>query len=362
MHFHPALTCFCATATLLPMRPHSPPLPGQRLLCVGCYLGLAPLVRLFRSRFAHPLLRHHYLQAMAGFALFLVWFLGTLLFDATEWITFMYFPNFGVRPAWRVYVDYVPWLLFAGLVLMWLLLIGFAVAGSTRQIRFLHALTRRPAVVRLSLIVNTLVLAVIPIVALIALHGVSLTQKNRDGAAVYFLFDEGIPIPRTGYALGLYRLSLEAQRNWGAGSIVLDRLNKETLRTALAYGKVVIFATHGADGYAGTYCAPQTLCIGPPDAGDTNQINNSRFLRTCVLPDDYESWTRLKEGKWDQWENIDVNSGLRLMYIFGCDAGKKGWKEHLAPARVVTYDRTSSAFDHVLWFALTGPAELRKVR
>jgi len=60
---------------------------------------------------------------------------------------------------------------------------------------------------------------------------------------------------------------------------------------------------------------------------------------------------------------MDVNRDVRLVYIFGCDSGKRAplWQEHLAPARVVAYNRWSTVFDHALWFALTGPAELKEL-
>lgn len=198
-------------------------------------------------------------------------------------------------------------------------------------------------------------LALIALTIVLAFHAASLARTSREGAMVYFLYDEGIPVPRWGYALGLYRVTLQAQRNWGKGSTVLDRLNRENLRAALAHGKVVILATHGGGGYACTFYAAEKLGVGPPGTGATNESQSSRFLRISVLSAD---------NQFHEWENVDVNSELRLVYLFGCDSGKKAsqWEEHLAPAQVVSYNRMSTIFDHGLRFAFTAPAQLRTLQ
>ena len=263
---------------------------------------------------------------------------------------------------WEWYVTGVTGLPIVALFVLWLWLLRLAFAGSMRQVMLLKRLTQRSWIVRLSFLANCFVLSLIPIVVALAFHATSLTRTSHEGAAaVYFLYDEGIPVPRWAYALGLYRVSLQAQRNWGAGCTVLDRLNKETLRAAFAHGKVVMLATHGGEGYACTYYAAETLCVGPPTPGATNEVNGSRFLRSCVLPYDWESWKRLKEEKWEKWDDVGVNSELRLVYIFACDAGKRAsqWEEHLAPAQVITYNRPSTVLDHGLWFAFTGQKQLK---
>jgi hypothetical protein len=132
-------------------------------------------------------------------------------------------------------------------------------------------------------------------------------------------------------------------------------LNKQTLRRALADGKVVILATHGDDGYACTYYAPEKIGIGPPDTGTVDENKSSRFLRVSVLGPD---------NKWSKSENAVVSSHLQLAYIFACDGGKRAsqWQEHLAPAQVITYNRASTVWDHACWFAITGPAQLKKLQ
>jgi hypothetical protein len=330
---------------------------SQRWLSAGCYLGLAPLIRFSRSRSADAFVDHHYRQAMAGLFLFGLWFLVVLLLDVLEWIGLMSFPDFGEQHLrrWGAYVGYAAWSLLGAWLLMWMVLAGFALAGSTRALPLVKRLTGHPRILRVAFGANCLVLLLLPLFAVLCFHATTLTRTNRHpAAAVYFLYDEGIPVPRWGYALWMYRVSLQAQRNWGKGSVVLDRLDKETLRTGLAHGRVVILATHGGDGYACTWYAPEKLGVFPPDTRATNQ-DGPRFLRTSILG---------PNNQWGEMKSVPVSRDLRLVYMFGCDVGKETsqWQKHLAPAETVTYDRWSTAFDHALWFGLTGPGALKRLR
>jgi hypothetical protein len=325
---------------------------GVRLLNGACYVGLSPLIG--ASRRSRPLVAHHHKQAMALFFLFLVWF-GTVLFlDVLGWIGLMHVPDFGERYVRRhgVYADYGVWMSLGALMIFWLRLVGSALRGSVRPAPLVGRLAARRSIVRVAFAGNCLGLAAIPVCAVLALHATSLTRTNGETpAAVYFLYDEGIPVPRWGYALGMYRVSLQAQRNWGKGNIVLDRLNKETLRAGMMHGRVVILATHGGDGYAATWYAPEKLGVFPPG---TDAKEGARFVRTSVLGPD---------NKWSDMEIVAAHDDLGLVYIFGCDVGKKAsqWQKHLAPARVITYDRWSSVFDHAVWFGVTGPGLLKRL-
>jgi hypothetical protein len=328
---------------------------SQRLLSAGCYLGLSPLIRLWRSRSTDPFVDHHYTQAMAALFLFIAWFLTVLLLDVLEWMGLMYFPEFAEHQArrWGMYLGYAAWLLLGGLILVWIALVGLALAGSTRSLPLVQRLRGQPRTVGLAFAGNCLALLALPVFAALGLHAATLTQTKGNEAAVYFLYDEGIPVPRWCYALWMYRISLQAQRNWGEGSIVLDRLNRETLRAGLAHARVVILATHGGDGYACTWYAPEKLGVFAPETKAAN--NGPRFLRTSILG---------PNNQWGDTENVPVSGDLRLVYMFGCDVGKNRpqWQKHLAPAEAITYDRWSTVFDHAVWFGLKGPGALKRIQ
>jgi len=54
---------------------------------------------------------------------------------------------------------------------------------------------------------------------------------------------------------------------------------------------------------------------------------------------------------------------LRFPDLFACEAGKREsqWEEHLAPAKVIAYDRASTVWDHAYWFAWSGPAQMKRL-
>ncbi len=338
------------------------PGPGERLLGLACYLGLAPLVHLRPSSFRTLFLRKHFAQSMAILFLFLSWFTVALLIDATEFLILIWLPDLD---RWlglsEFYLTCLLLLLFGAVAVLWMASVILAIAGSSRQVPLIQKLAGVSRINRVCVAANLVLLALIPITAGLAWHATSLTKRIDGGARVYFLYDQGIPVPRWSYALGLYRISLEARRNWGKGSVVLDRLNQENLGTALAHGKVVILATHGEEGYVYAFNAPfprlgpGTFCVAPPDSGAVDAARSSRFVQTAELS---------ASNNWSHREPIAVGADLRLVYLFACDAGKRAaqWEEHLGPAKVITYDRASTPYDHAWWFALTGPDLLKGIR
>lgn len=290
---------------------------------------------------------------MAGFFCLLLLFIADLLFDTAVCPFSILSPGLASKLAWL----WRSFLLLSMIVVLalWITMIGAALIGSAWQVPFLKRLTHRSWVIRFSFFANSLLLALVPLAAVLALYATSMTRRSSEGAAVYFLYDEGIPCPRWAYALGIWRISLQAEENWGKGCTVLDRLTKETLRTALASGKVVILATHGTQGFILT-TAPERLAIGPGKVGSLDEGGNSRFLRTSVLAANYTL------GKP---EDVPVSSNLQLAYVFGCYAGihPGAWEGRLAPTKVITYNRLSSVFwDHALWFAFTGPTQLKGLK
>lgn len=263
-----------------------------------------------------------------------------------------------------IYLDYVLWPSGLAVVAVWLALLGLALVGSAWPMPGLRALSYRTWVVRGTFWGNAVTWLLIPCVLVFGLYSTSMISRNREGAAVYFLYDEGIGVPRSFYAMGLSRIAHQAEQNWGRHCTVLDSLTQETLRTALTSGKVIILATHGEGGYVGTYYAPQTLIVGPAPLGATDQQGRRQFLQTTVLADYWKSRDRLLEGKWEHWKSLPVGDQVQLVYLFACHGGAKAseWQEHLAPARVISYNRFSWLSDHASWFAITGPSELQHLK
>jgi hypothetical protein len=225
----------------------------NRFLSACCYLGLAPLTKLLPRPSSDPLLEHHKVQAMSALFLLLLLFLAACAVDTAEIILLVGFPDLGRYLVARfgevaALLDYAKYAALGMLGILWISLLGLAVRGSTWKVPLLKRLSERKWIIRFSFAVNSVVLVLIPLAATFAVHATSLTRRSAEGAAVYFLYDEGAGVPRWGFAMGLCRISLQAHRNWGNGSTVLDSLNRQTLNTALANAKVLILATHGSDG------------------------------------------------------------------------------------------------------------------
>lgn len=332
----------------------------ERLRAAACYLGLGPLVKSRGSVSGEAFFGQHFAQAMVALFLFATWVVVAVSIDISKFLILIWFPDLDSKlDQLEFCVTYVLLLALGVFMVLWSALLALALAGSSRKLPVIRRLTGLHWMFRFSSMANRILLALIPMVGVLTWHAASLTRRCGDSGAVYFLYDDGIPVPRWSYALGLYRISLQARRNWGGGSVVLDRLDPENLRSAMAHGKVVILATHGEKGfaYAINKVVPRigagTLCVAPPDPGATDQMNRSQFLRLAVLGAD---------NNWSNAGNVTVGDQLRIAYVFACDAGIKAsqWKEHLSPAQVIMYNRTSTLYDHAWWFAFTGPALLRK--
>jgi hypothetical protein len=297
---------------------------------------------------------------MSALFLLLLLFLAACALDTAETILFVGFPDHGrylVARFGRVaaLLDYAKYVALVTLGILWISLLALAVRGSTWKVPLLKRLSAKKWIIRISSAFNSAMLVLIPLAATFAAHATSLTRRSAEGAAVYFLYDQGVGVPRWGFAMGLCRISLQARRIWGNGSTVLDRLNRDTLNTALANAKVLILATHGSGGSATTWSGPEVLRIDAPEIGESDENGNARFLHVRVLG---------PEGKWGSPERVSVNDDLKLAYLFACDGGARAaqWKEHLAPAKLIAYGRVSTIWDHALWFALVGPSQLARLR
>jgi hypothetical protein len=207
----------------------------ERLLSATCYVGMTPLVRIWRGSCSRPLLDHHASQATAAFALVLLALFAVTLFDIAECVLLVQFPTLGLPPSisstsYQTFLDSAMRVLSVSFGLAWMISIGLALAGSSFRVPLLKRLSRCRWVVRPSLVVNSISLGLVPILAGFAFYSSSLTQTNHGKGEVYFLYDDGIPVPRWGYAMGLFRISAIAHHKWGAGSVVLDQLDVGNLR------------------------------------------------------------------------------------------------------------------------------------
>jgi hypothetical protein len=331
--------------------------PGwrERLVAAGFYLGLAPLMRLFRVRRNHPFVEHHAAQALAAILVFLAVLAGYVLYGLGLSYLLVYrrdlyerIPPLGgwatpLRDTFLFAPVFVAWFLgwVGGLLL--------ALFGSRRALPLIGRLARRPRLCRLAFAGNVLLWAVAVLTAGLALHASSLTRDDDEPAAVYVLYDDMGFVPRWVISLGFYRVSLAAREQWGPGSVVVAPLDEHHLRLALRHGRFVYLACHGQGGDIVT----ARLRIAPPllvEAGPT-------VAQGLYVADIDE------EGRYGPWTWLPAGEDLRFVYNAACDCGSKAreWEQTLAPAEVRTFGRLSAVVEHLLWLWTDGPRRVREV-
>jgi len=131
--------------------------------------------------------------------------------------------------------------------------------------------------------------------------------------------------------------------------VVLAPLNEESLQEALAHGRMVVLATHGSDGLV---TASSLVVCAPRVEGDHDPLR-MRYL--LVMQDG---------DKWETARRVYAGPHLQLVYLCACDAGevRMRWCDRLTPAEVITFDRISSASEHVWWLLFEAPGRVLSLR
>jgi len=304
---------------------HARPRKIERLLAITFYFGLAPYFATFCLRGDRRFLRHHFAHALAFSALLLLILALTILVYVA--------PHLLPGDPQHRQLSGAPlmlWLLsdtmLRSLFLLWLLAWAGAVAsaavGLAPELPLIARLARSPRLHSLALIASSPTYLVLLIFVGIAFHASLLADSRMRPAAAYLLYDDLGFVPQWVFEVGFYRISLAATARWGPGSVVVAPLTKEALDAALAHGRFVFVASHGNEG---------RILIG----------------RSSYGPDEAR---RAPPGR-----------PLQLLYIAGCDVGDSApaWRNGLAPAEVILFNRESYVYEHFRWLWLDGPARIR---
>jgi tetratricopeptide (TPR) repeat protein len=317
----------------------------SRLLAFTFYLGLAPLLALFRLQRRSAYLQHHFARAvvLAGVLAFL------LLLELAGWVACMYgqahhedvMTIHGVHVIEIVAsaVLLIPW------ALAWLLAVVVALRGSVWRLPLLWRLGGKRWTFRVALVGNVALGLAPAAVCAMTLHALAITREADDRpAAVYMLYHRDAPVPRWVFALGFYRIALAARERWGPDSVVVAPLTEENLQQAMRHGRFVFLGTHGAGGDVTT-----PLVLVEPVKGRSGYS--------------LKSIARASPGDRFQQENarrIEVGGDLQFVYVSACDGGEKEdvWRAALTPAEVKTFARTSYADEHAFWMWWDGPGRI----
>jgi hypothetical protein len=302
---------------------------SSRLLAVAGYLGLTPLLRLFRVRRQDIFLRHHQAHALATLLPLLLLLLIWPIWLAVE----VYLVRNHVQTSHiHAALTGMTIVSLGGLGLWGLTAIvgiGLVIAGSSRPLPLIAWLARRPRLTGLALVGNSVMLALVVLVVGLAIHASSLAREDAAPARVYYLYDnrDHAFLGTWGQKLFCYRVARVAQERWGPGSVVVAPITVENFRTAVTHGHFVVLISHGE---RGAFTTVEDLGIWPDFPG-----------RTATPGKD-----------------------LQFVYMSACHGGDKATEleQSFAPTEVVTFDRDSAALEHLWWLWFEAPARLREIR
>jgi hypothetical protein len=304
---------------------------ASRLLAVVGYLGFTPLLRLFRVRRQDSYLRHHQAQALATllplFLLLLIWAIW-LAFEIC--LVRNHAQTSHIHAAWTgMMIASLGGLGLWGLTWIVAVAVGMAIAGSTTPIPLIAWLARRPGLMGLALVGNSVLLALVGLFAGLAIHASSSAREDVAPAPVYYLYDnrDHAFLGTWGQKLFCYRVTRVAQERWGPGSAVVAPITVENFRTAVTYGRFVVLIGHGRSGAFATV-------------------------------DDWSIWPDFP-GR-----TATPGKDLQFVYLSACHGGDKAseWEQSFAPAEVVSFDRDSAALEHLCWFWFDAPVRLKEIR
>lgn len=318
------------------------PTGWDRLLATSCYLGFAPWLLVSQRRQRLFLARHYASGLNVVFLLLLlillyIAMLGllTYLLRSTDFIR-------SVDPDFAEYFGYALAVPFGLWLIIWLAGLVFALVGVARSVPPLGWMARRRSCMRAAVPANLVVWMGVLLIGGLAWHAETLARDDLGPAPVYVLVDRlgaEKAIPLTAVKLASYRLALAARERWGEGSVVVTPLTEQSLRTALTHGRLVVIWCHGAHGH-----------IWMPEGW----VGASGSPRRVYF---------LAEGGASDWMPVQIGEHLQFLYCSACDAGNRAelWQESLAPAEIVTFDRTSGGLEHILWVWFDGPDRVRQV-
>jgi hypothetical protein len=314
-----------------------------RILAAVCYLGLVPLLMPFRLARHDGYLWHHRRQALALLlvpgALLLAGVLGVVFFGLSDHADDL------EDPASRT-GNVLATGGFLGGLGSWAVvgLVGtvLALAGSLRRIPGIDRVAKNCFWTRLSLVANGLVWLAVGLLLAAALHTAALIRPGGEPNPVYALYhDEPFEsIPLWIRELRFYRMALAARERWGPKSMIVAPLNRQNLKEALGHGRFVVLWGHGTDGFLVT---AEGYLVGPSGKGRISIVD--------------------PRGSSSFAEVFEVNKELRVIYLTGCDAGRRAreWREAFAPATVFSFDRKSGGMEHILWAWFIAPGRLKEI-
>lgn len=300
------------------------PTARDRIISLLSYLGLAPIFYFFTSTEAHPYRRRHIRQALAiFFVLLCIVLLFVVVIAVLSYLLVFHrhrYQDTGIEAFMLNTVRrfFLAWLVVYGAGLV------TAAWGSYWEAPLLWRLARRPRWLTATALSMCAVYVVLAVVGTLATHASVITRADGAPASVYLVIDDLDFYPRWLFALGAYPIALTTRDVYGPNEIVVTKLTRQSLETALKHGAFVFVGSHGTE---------KGLLIE----------------RRYVPPVEVKA--------------LGTHANLEYVYLTGCDSGAQAaeWEAALAPAEVRSFDRLSAIAEHVIWLWFRGPAKVRSV-
>lgn len=303
-----------------------PPLSWKdRLVAASFYCGAPPLAALLQGWRGNPYLEHHYRQALCVILAFLAvsggslltWtILSVLLVSHREW-----YVASGIDPIMIAAIrrSFIVWLA------VWLVSTGWALTGSWGIIPLLGRLARWDRLMRVTLVAASILAVAVLTVSAAGVHAHFLTRADTAPAKAYMLYDDLEFFPRWLFTLGFYPITVTATAKWGGDSVVVAPFTPDNLAKAIEDGSFIFVSSHGNK--KGLF--KKEVKITPADAAPHG-----------------------------------VSSDLQYVYLTGCESGTlaREWKQALAPAEVVTFDRLSTILEHIIWLVFRGAGKIAELK
>lgn len=292
----------------------------EKLLGLLAYLGAAPWLYVWGRDTESPS-HFHVRQALGVFALLLaVGLLGIVVVLVISYVMVYHREAFDTVPVEAYMLSFL-----RKAFLCWLVFWGFGAAlallGSWREMPLVRRLTTLPRLLG-GVAGSMMVLqALLGITALITMDSLRLTRPGPSPARVHYVYEDVDTFPRWLFTLAFYPMARAGTSCFGAGSVAVEKLDRDSIIAALSQGAVVFIGSHGT---------PRGLMI-PSGYFEAHEINA-----------------------------LKLSPDLRFVYLTGCDQ-KSAWVEAFAPAEVVTYDRLTAVIEHLWWMVFEGPKVVCRV-
>lgn len=295
---------------------------GQRLLAAAEYLGLAAFTHRQRGAAAdNDFVAGHHRHALA----LMLGFLGVIVLYVVgiAFVTVAIMNNRALYEEYHLESHVLSALrkVFLAWAVFWCFALVTAMLGREAYLPGLWRIVHRPRLMRGTARVWLGLFILLGVTFCFAAYATTKVRQDDAPAKVHLLYENAGRFPRWLFAIGFYPMANAAERRFGPGQVILQRVTRESLHRSLHEASFVFLGTHG-------------------------------MHQGILVPDGFFKVSDVTPG--------EVNQDLKFVYMAGCDQGA-GWETAFAPAKVISYNRLTSVAEHVWWMWFDGPRAVREL-